>query len=226
MSTAGGTGSTAATTTSSSGAGTKKVEWKKYRPKALVYEDTVLLRSLDEIWADIYRAVGANNEAQQREARVAAYAYAATNGTSREGNYEGVMVAASGWKFPASVVIRFTTKSHIRRFFRANMNESYEALKESEVLVDDERFMSGVVNDGVPAEAYMAKCDWLKDCSLMTPQERYHHDRLFVAKKKAADIARGGSLESVEADRYSAVQGAEDSQSSGTVVATSGRAVW
>lgn len=199
----------------------RDVDWASFAPKSVPFEDSVLPHSVNNYWERIYAEVGADDEKKHVEVRLALYAYCAKNGTSREGNYEGVMKTASGMTVPADVLPRVVTKYLIRRFMRACAEESYLSLKLSGCLLADERFIARIMANGVPTDAYMATCDWLRESAMLTPQEAHHNERLFVARRKAADVARGGTLDSVEARRVENAVGVHDEgadRDNGTVV--------
>jgi hypothetical protein len=186
------------------------VEWAKRRARQVDYEDSVTLRSSREIWASLYAAAGATNEQDQEDVRMAVYEYCALNGTSREGNYAGRMKTAGGKEFAAVSLAHAATKGQIRRFMRGNMRESYVALKESGALMDNARFMAKVAQDGVPADAYMAECDWMTFNPMFTPLESVHNARLFSVRRDAAEKNRGGSLELIENSRFKTIEGVRD----------------
>jgi len=179
------------------------VDAKKYvgkKSKNPSYEDTMPKAQVDLVWTAIYKAAGANQEPQHDAVRVAVYGYGARNGTVSVGAYRRSIETSDGLSFDSAVIPR-AAKDNIRQFYRGNMNDSYTALKESGELADDDRFMTRVLNKGVPSHAYIALCDWMKDCPQMTATESEHHLRLFSLAVHTANIGRGGSLEDVKASR-------------------------
>lgn len=193
------------------------------KPMSYDYEDSVGAEKVRQIWNAMYNFAGlrAPSEDVQRAFRLAVYTYAAVNGTSREGNYAGEIVMANGHKFNASIIVRATTKTLIRKFFRGNMKESYDALKESGVIANDERMVVRAAAYGAPPDIAFALADWFTNCPYFTPLEKKLHDDSFAYSIARARRGRGGDeLETVERQRLERgldAQGSEHGQSSGKI---------
>jgi len=152
-------------------------------------------------WSRIYAYAGVSsgNEAEKRAIRLALYVYCCLNGTSRAGVYSGSIKTSSGHEFSASVLSRGVGVESIRRFMRANADESYEALKESGVMEKDDRFVAHVAKLGISAENSFATADWLDGCPKMTQAEKAANEAARDRGLERAIRARGGrTLEDVE----------------------------
>jgi hypothetical protein len=176
-------------------------EWEKFTPKFVSAEDSMSPKDVAMVWQRIYKAAGANGEDAQKAVRVAVYVYGRVNGTSRAGNYQGECVPSTGSSFPAAAIPQATGSLVIRRFYRGNMAESYQALKHTGWLVNHPRVLAGAARLGVgPSEAF-AMADWMKDCQYFTPAETRAFEASFTTGIERATRARGGqSLEQVEAE--------------------------
>lgn len=200
-----------------------EVNWSELVPISYDYEDSVGAEKVREIWSTMYSLAGlkAPSEDIQRAFRLAVYAYAAVNGTSREGNYAGNVTMANGHKFNASIIVRATTKTMIRKFFRGNMKESYEALKNSGVIAKDERMVVRAAQYGAPPDIAFALADWFTNCPFFTPLEKKLHDESFAFSITRARRGRGGDeLEVVEQQRLERnldAQGSEHVNSGGKI---------
>lgn len=179
-----------------------KLEWEKLVPVSVDYEDAMNREQVREIWQKMYKLAKLRNPSEEVQAafRLAVYMYACLNGSSRAGNYAGLVTMSDGTTFPASVISQSMAGLSIRRFLRGNMNESYEALKMSRCIEQDERYVQKVFNEvQAPASCAFATADWLTSCPLFTPEERKYHLASFNYSIRRARLARGNrDLESVE----------------------------
>jgi len=101
----------------------------------------------------------------------------------------------------AAIIPRAVGGLDIRRFFRGNMIESYEALKTSGFGEREQILVAKVAGYGVPASCAFATGDWFQNCPLFTPEERRAHDAVRVLSLKRARGARGNrALEEVEGE--------------------------
>jgi len=143
------------------------------------------------------------SEAEQAAFRLAAYRYACVNGTSREAAYSGSATMSNGHRFATSIIPQAVGRMNIRRFFRSNMKESYEALKASETVERDEpRYVASVGALGISSACAFATADWLADCPMFTPEEGRAHQAAFDYRVQRSKRARGGrTLEEVESVR-------------------------
>lgn len=174
------------------------IDWKASAPKRVSYEDCMTDSLNRETWARIYQEVGARDEKAQREVRAAIYVYAAINGASRAGSYSGEIQLAGGKVISAAILSRVAGLS-IRKFLRANMDESYEFFKNSRIMESYPRFISRAADLGIGPSQAFATADWLSDCALFTPEEKKAHKTSFDNALLRSKGARGGkSLESVE----------------------------
>jgi len=154
-----------------------------------------------EIWARIYKDAGAKDENDQKAVRAAVFVYCALNGTSRVGNYGGVMQLSNGKSLPAAILVRHA-QSNIRQFLRERMDESYEFFTESRAMEEHSRFVARAAALGIaPGDAF-AMADWLSDCPMFTPAQKQAHDKSFNYSIERSRRAREGkTLERVEDSR-------------------------
>jgi hypothetical protein len=194
-----------------------KNKWVDLKPKSIGFENAMGAEQVAEVWKKIYVAVGgASDETKKSAVRLAVYTYAMINGTSREGAYRALCKTSYGTTFPASVISQSTGRMEIRRFFRGNMTESYEALKASDVATDYPDFVASAATKGISADCAFATADWLTDCYLLTPAEERAHNVSFTISVEKSRRARGGHrLEEVEADRISDSLAAQGPMASG-----------
>jgi len=112
------------------------------------------------------------------------------------------MVLATGKKVSAEIIVKAAGNRRIRKFFRANMIESYDFFKQSRVMESDERFIAKAANFGIPPESAFAIADWMTDCPKFTPSESRAHELVFARSIDRARRAReGDTLERVEERR-------------------------
>lgn len=181
-------------------------DWEALSPIAVDYEDALGPAKVQSNWNKLYSLAGlrAPNEDTQRAFRLAVYVYAAINGTSREGSYSGSITMSNGHSFEAAIIPNAVGKMQIRKFFRGNMTESYNALKQSKVLENDERFVAKVSSFGVSAQDAFATADWFANCPHFTPAERHAYDVSFnYSVTRARRNRQGRNLEEVEHGRLS-----------------------
>lgn len=174
--------------------------WAVFKPKSASYEDSLTAARSTEIWTKLYTSAKATDEKAQKRVRAGVYVYCALNGTSRVGTYGGELQLADGTVVAASHIPR-AAGSEIRKFLRANMDESYEFFKESRVMEAYPRFLSRAADLGIGPQEAFATADWLTDCSLFTPAEKKAHSSSFNFSIQRAKRAREGkTLERVEGD--------------------------
>lgn len=173
------------------------------------------------IWARIYRKAGFNspNEKEKNDVRAAVYSYCLKNGTSREGAFSGDLHLNGGQVVPASIIPVCVGKMEIRKFFRSNMEESYDYFVESGYAETQPRLIAKAAKYGVAAPEAFAMADWLTDCAKFTPAQSEAHERVFQHSVERARRARDGrKLEDVEdarLDKALEAQGPMESTSSG-----------
>jgi len=200
-----------------------RIDWGAIVPVSFDSEDAMNPARVAAKWQYMYTLAGLRSPGEETQAafRLAVYAYACRSGTSREGTYSGEIVMADGTKFTAAVIPRAVGKIDIRKFFRGNSAESYEALKLSRVMQGDERFVAKCEELGIGAEEAFATADWLGDCAQMTPSERVAHSKSLNYGLSRARRARDGrALEQVEEGRVEKglqVQGNLDQGSSSKI---------
>jgi len=181
-------------------------DWASVAPLVVDREDTMGIDKVALVWEKIYRLAGLKNptEDKRKACRLAVYVYGVLNGTSREGGYSGSIVMSDGTKFSASVIVQATTKFKLRQFYRGNMVESYSALKNSNVIENNDRFVAKAAKLGIAPECAFAMADWFGDCHLLSPAETHAHSKSFAHALERAKRSRGGTLEEVEDERVSA----------------------
>jgi len=178
-------------------------DWTDAVPLSVDAEDTMSDKLKDKAWEKMYSLAGlaAAGEKERKALRAAVYTYGVVNATSRVGNYGGELHLATGKTVPASIIPQATGKHAIRRFFRANMRESYTFLKTTDVMAKYPRFLAKVASHGIAAENAFAVADWLTDCPAFTPAETKAHEMFFASSVERAKRARQGkTLETVEAN--------------------------
>jgi len=190
----------------SSFVGKKDVEddFSDILPKSVGDEDSLSRSTSAKIWGKMYATAGLRspNEKEQRAFRLACYVYAAKNGTSREGLYKAEITMANGHIFNSSVIPECAGKMEIRKFFRTNMDESYDLLKKTKAMENEPRFIAKAAGFGISQDTAFAMADWLTGCSKMTPSEEQAHNKSFAYSVDRARRARDGhTLESVESHR-------------------------
>jgi len=178
-----------------SGSGSKvKVAWDDVVPVSVDNEDTMSAADCAVVWEKMYTAAemqGAG-EKERQGLRAAVYVYGALNATSRVGNYGGKLKLADGRVVDAAIIPASTGRMAIRRFFRANMAESYEFFKTTGVMSEYPRFVAKVAEYGISATCAFAVADWLTDCPNFTPEEGKAHNAYFTKSLERAVRARGG----------------------------------
>jgi len=198
---------------------TTAVDWAGLKPKSVGTEDALGESQNKQTWEKLYGLAGAASadEAAKQGIRLAVYAYCCVNGTSREGAYEAMLKTATGLEFSASVIPQAASRMSIRKFLRANIVESYTALKESGIIEENERYVAKVSLLGISASCAFATADWMGDCPLFTPMEVKAHEISFNVGLERSRRSRGGvSLEAVERKRVDATMEAQGSMESGT----------
>lgn len=181
--------------------------WEGLDPVHVDYEDTMNPLKVARVWTEIYNAAGLRSasEKEQRSVRCAVYVYGAKNGTSREGDYLGSITTGLGLTFSASIIPVATGKFGIRKFFRANANESYDYFTRSDILVNDRKYVQKAERLGIPRDDAFCMADWLGDCSRMSQHQQRMHEKSFVNATTKAAAVRGSNLETVEKERNDAV---------------------
>jgi len=191
--------------------GNRGIDWSDLAPEKVQYADSLSEAASRAIWQKIYIAAHVSGEKEQAMLRSATYLYMLVNGTSREGSYEGDLMMKNGTRVPAGIIVQSTGKTSIRRFFRANMDESYDALKAMDLSVSAPRHVAKVAAMGISADAAFAVADWLGDCKKFLPNESLAYERSFNFNIRRAAKARGNSsLEAVEYKRAEASLAAQD----------------
>jgi len=203
MSTSSSTAGGAPAPNSQSSKNFKPVDWASFVPKILPSEDALSAEQCNVIWGNIanYAGFRSASEDVQKSIRLATYAYFARNGTSRDGDYSGVIKMSTGDDLPAADIKR-AVGLNPRKFMRGCMEESYVALKGSKVMEQDQRFVAKAAAFGVSADCAFAISDWFDECSFFTPKEKAAHEAAKNHGLNRARNARGGmTLESVESGR-------------------------
>jgi len=168
------------------------------------FEDAMSSEMSKETWERMYKLakMGTASEDERRALRTAVYTYCLKNGTSREGDYTLNMVLSTGKNVGAEVIPKAANRTRIRKFLRANMNESYEFFKNSRCMEADERFVAKMAAYNIAPENGFATADWMDECPKFTPAETRAHEAMRARGIERARRARGGqSLETVEQDR-------------------------
>jgi len=172
------------------------------------HEDSITHEDNAKYWSKFYRlAKVSGDEGRQLMARCAVYIYCAINGTSGQGRYEGE-ARVGDVIIDASMIIGTTGPLLLRKWMRANMDESYTYFKKTAVLETDGRFVAKAAGMGIAPGVAFAIADWMDDCPSFTPAERDAHDRAFNFSVSRARRARGGmTTEQVqEADAAKALE--------------------
>lgn len=193
-----------ATKASAGEVSSRQYEWSEVVPVEVAYEDAMSAKEVAKVWEDmlIRAKIRSPDERTRAAFRLGVYVYACINGTSREGSYTGMIKIATGQEFSSSVIPLATGKMKIRKFFRGNMDESYEALKSSGVIERDARMVTKAADLSIGASEAFAIADWFTDCPLLTPSERLAHQKSCDAALSRARRARGAkTLEEVEDKR-------------------------
>jgi len=181
----------------------KAFDWSSLKPKVVASEDAMSAENVSSVWASIEKEHGFRSLSEEQRAglRLAVYAYFARNGTSREGDYSGTVTMYDGTVIKAHL-IKKACGFEPRKFARGSMYEAYNALKESRIMEEDERFVAKAASLGVGASEAFATADFLDDCPFFTPKELKAHDTARNYGLRRAKGARGGrSLEDVVDDR-------------------------
>jgi len=185
-----------------------EIVWTDLVPKHVDSEDTMSPVNVSKTWEKLYAKVGMSqgSESEKAGVRLGVYTYGALNGTSREGNYAGLITLSNGKTIPASAIPAATGRYEIRRFFRGNMKEAYTALKSSGVLLENPKFVAHAAALGVSADNAFATADWFTDCPYFTVAEARAHDMVMKHGLDRSRRAREGrSLDEVESDRVMSV---------------------
>jgi len=186
--------------------GTEFNEWIDAAPKAVTFADSMSEAQATKALAEMYRLAGiaTGSEKQKKAFRMWIYVQGALNGTSRSGDYSTNDKLADGTEVAAAIIPRVLGRE-IRKFFRANMDESYKALKTSKVMESYPRFISRCANMGIGASEAFATADWMDDCPHFTPNETAAHHKSFLYGIARARRARDGrTLEQVEDESVAA----------------------
>lgn len=187
---------------SGEGFGAKTNKWIAAAPKAVDSENALGPEKVRAAWAKMYTAAGVSGEEGQMQLRAAVYLYGLINGTSREGSYKGFMKLANGMSVSASVIVAAVGGTEIRKFFRGNMEESYEALKIMPLADLAPAVVVKAAELGCAADEAFATADWMSNNHRFTPGELRVHNLAFTTSVSRARRARSGqSLEDVERGR-------------------------
>lgn len=166
--------------------------WADVAPPVIEHEDRLPAHVAQEKWTEIYRLFDATNESAQREVKLAVYAYYAVNGASVRTLHSRDINTGGGVSVLAADVRECIGETQIRKFLRADVDEAYSALKETEALERDEVFVKKAMSKGVPRGFAHCAVDFLRGCSLMTPEEEIFAEAHFNNSIKRARNARAG----------------------------------
>jgi hypothetical protein len=183
------------------GAVAAEAAWSKFRPKTVDSARVMNASATKKAWEGLYAkwGVASASEDVKKEVRCGLYMYAFKNGTSRAGGYTGDFVVASGKACSASEVPRVVGEREIRRFMRANGDESYDFLKWSGAVEMDNDLVAVAAAMGVSPRLAFALADWFEDNPKLTAEERAVQDQGRTFNLERSRRARGGrSLEDVE----------------------------
>jgi len=136
-------------------------------------EDRLPVEDAVAKWQQIYALFGATGESMRDEVFAAVNGYFAVNGCSPYGKYSREVKTAGGIRVGASELTRITGRleGDIRQFLRGRLKESYESLKHSRVLKDDEAALAKAEASGIPRHLVHLLADWLRHCEFLTPEE-------------------------------------------------------
>jgi len=153
-------------------------DWSAYVPKQVSRVDTMDKDKADKKWELIYKAARASSESEpvKKGIRLGVYVYCCINGCSPESDYSGSVQTYSGLMFPAAVVPQSVGKHEVRRFLRAYLKESYNALKSSGAIENEAKYVAACASLGISAGVAFATADWMSDCPHFTPEELRAHE--------------------------------------------------
>lgn len=176
---------------------TKETSWEHVAVGEPEHEDRMDREQAKRVWTALQSAGGLSGEPAMREVKLATWVYATINGSSRYGNYQRNIVTGSGTKIPASVIPRQVGRDRIRQFLRADVEEAYRALKQSSALLKDSVYVAICAENGVPVDYVHCGADFLRGCSLLTPEEQRYSQMLRNVKftKAAASRSRPQDLQ-------------------------------
>lgn len=175
--------------------------WADVAPPEIEHEDRLPSHVAQEKWNAIFRLFDATNEGAQKEVKLAVYAYYAVNGASVRTLHSRDINTGGGVSVLAADVRECIGETQIRKFLRSDVNEAYSALKETETLERDEVFVKKAMAKGVPRGFAHCAVDFLRGCSLMTPEEEVYAEMHFNNSIRRARAARGGATITEEDER-------------------------
>jgi len=180
---------------------TPKDRWSKVDVVSQAREDRMPESEANVMWTKIYTLFGATGETARDRVFAAVNGYFAINGCSPTGDYVRSISDASGQERLASDVVRITgkTKGDIRRFLRGKLKLSYECLKHSRVLHDDEAALARAELRGIPRQYVYLLADWLSECEFLTAgEEAVYRDVsakvLAMARRRRKEAEQGGEV--------------------------------
>lgn len=147
--------------------------WGKVSTSVQEREDRLSLSATTAKWSKIYRLFGATTEDSRDEVFVAVNGYFAVNGCSPDGRYARDIRTGGGVAVSSSDVVRITGKleGDVRQFLRGKLKESFESLKNSTVLTEDEATLAKAESLGIPRHMVYLVADWLKGCEYFSVDE-------------------------------------------------------
>jgi len=175
-------------------------DWSAYTPLRLDVADAMPMEEAQLVWANLYAAANLTNATEEikKGFRGLVYAEMFVQGTSRAGGYVGKMQASNGTVLPVSIIPSTVPQGQLRRFLRADLEESYNALKTMRLDRVAAKRVAKATELGIPANYAFATADWLTGCPEFRAPEAEAHKVYMGTSIRRANAARGGTLESVE----------------------------
>jgi len=186
-------------------------------------EDRLPMEEARAKWSRIYEMFGARSEDSMDEAFAAINLYFLVNGCSPAGKYARKVRTAGGIEIPVDSVVKITGRleGEIRQFMRADMEKTYNCLKFTPAVRQDQALQDKAERLGVPREKAWLLADWLRDCEYLTGEEAALHTSLSkmlitdanerrtkpVASHRVDREVNGSSVEVTPPDRYSTPAG-------------------
>jgi len=147
--------------------------WGALRGRVQEREDRLPSTQAVSGWSRIYALFGATGESAQDDVFCAVNAYFAKNGCSPYGKYARNIVTTDGVSVCASDVVKITGRleGEIRQFLRGRLKDSYDSLRISGYLTEDEDAKAMAEEKGIPRHLVHLLADWLKGCEYLTADE-------------------------------------------------------
>jgi len=169
-----------------------KERWASVSAVPQPREDRLPMELAVPMWQKIYSLFGAKGEKDQDEAFVAVQGFFCANGCSPAGHYSREVKTGGGVVVPSSDIVKVTGRleGDVRKFLRARMRDSYEALKYSAVVMQDEVLLQKAESVGIPRSMAFLLADWLKDCECFNAEEQDLYQKVSRRTLEAARVRR------------------------------------